>query len=206
MIGLTMAADGLTPVITMQSGYCGWVYGGRLSLLTGDWGGDDNSVFVNGRFSDDNILVTELYAGIELARRCGNATVRGLWRDRNAKLAERRARSKCGRRIHRIHWPRATNRRRFLVRACHPERSEGSTCAFAESSSMRRRPSRTGRPPRRLWRINACQFAHQIRFDTLRSELGRQLHEHRQPRSEPTVPTSPDSVRTHSPGSKVMMW
>jgi hypothetical protein len=77
MIGLTMAADGLTPVITMQGGYCGWVYGGRLSLLTGDWGGDDNSVFVNGRFSDDNILVTELYAGIELARRCGNATVRG---------------------------------------------------------------------------------------------------------------------------------
>jgi hypothetical protein len=77
MIGLTFAADGLTPLMTMQGGYCGWVYGGRISLLGGDWGGDDNSVFVDHRVRDDNVVVTELYAGAEIARRCGNATIRG---------------------------------------------------------------------------------------------------------------------------------
>jgi hypothetical protein len=77
MMGLTMAADGLTPVICMTGGYCGWVYGGRVSLLGGDWGGDDNTILLNGQFRDDNILVTELYAGAEIARRCRNATVRG---------------------------------------------------------------------------------------------------------------------------------
>jgi hypothetical protein len=77
MIGLTMAADGLTPVITMPGGYCGWVYGGRVSLLGGDWGGNDNSVFINQHFNDDNMLVTELYVGAEVARKCRNLTVRG---------------------------------------------------------------------------------------------------------------------------------
>jgi hypothetical protein len=76
MIGLTMAADGLTPIVAMQGGYCGWVYGGRLSLLGGDWGGDDNCLFIDHQVRDDNIVVTELYAGAEVARRCGYATVR----------------------------------------------------------------------------------------------------------------------------------
>ncbi len=77
MLGLTMAADGLTPLICMSGGYCGWVYGGRVSLLGGDWGGDDNCSFLDEQFRDDNVFVTELYAGAEIARKCRNATIRG---------------------------------------------------------------------------------------------------------------------------------
>jgi hypothetical protein len=77
MIGLTVAGDGLTPLFCNQSGYCGWVYGARLSLLGGDWSGNPNSAFLVQNFEDDNMLVTELYAGGEVARRCGAATVRG---------------------------------------------------------------------------------------------------------------------------------
>jgi hypothetical protein len=77
MIGLTMAADGLTPVFFTQCGYCGWVYGGRVSLLTGDWDGDENCAYINQQFYNDNTLVTELYAGIELARQVNNVTIRG---------------------------------------------------------------------------------------------------------------------------------
>lgn len=73
MIGLTMAADGLTKCHTFSSGgYIGWVYGGRLSLLGGDWGGDEDSLFIDHGIHDDNVLVTELYAGVEAGRRCGN--------------------------------------------------------------------------------------------------------------------------------------
>jgi hypothetical protein len=68
MLGLTMAADGLTKVVGNACGYCGWVYGGRLSLLGGDWGGDDNSLFIDSRVRDDNMVVTELYVGLEGAR------------------------------------------------------------------------------------------------------------------------------------------
>lgn len=77
LIGLTLAADGLTRVARFSSGYCGWVYGGRFSILGGDWGGDDNSVFVNQEVRDDNVLASELYVGAEVARRCGNVDVRG---------------------------------------------------------------------------------------------------------------------------------
>jgi hypothetical protein len=77
MIGLTMAADGLTGCHCFDRGYCGWVYGGRLSLLGGNWGGDDNSVFINHHVSGDNVLVTELYAGAQIGRRCGNFDVHG---------------------------------------------------------------------------------------------------------------------------------
>jgi hypothetical protein len=81
MLGLTMAADGLTPVLRMRNGYCGWVYGGRISILGGDWRSDAGSAFVNGRFRDDNTFVSELYLGAECARCCGRTTVRGrlLW-------------------------------------------------------------------------------------------------------------------------------
>ncbi|HEX3600305.1 MAG TPA: hypothetical protein VHU84_09175 [Lacipirellulaceae bacterium] len=77
MIGLTMAADGLTKCNCIQNGYCGWVYGGRLSLLGGDWGGDDNSVLIDHQVRDDNVVVTELYAGAEVGRRFGNIEVHG---------------------------------------------------------------------------------------------------------------------------------
>jgi hypothetical protein len=74
--GLTMAADGLTPLHNVSGGHFGLVYGGRLSLLSGNWGGDDNSVFVNNQERSDNVVVHELYAGIELARQCGFCLVR----------------------------------------------------------------------------------------------------------------------------------
>lgn len=75
MIGLTMAADGLTKCFTFSRGHCGFVYGGRVSLLGGDWGGDDGSVFIDNHVGDDNMLVTELYAGAEIARRLGHVDV-----------------------------------------------------------------------------------------------------------------------------------
>lgn len=75
LLGLTMAADGLTKCFTYSGGYCGLVYGGRVSLLGGDWGGDDNSAFIDHRVRDDNMLVTELYAGAEIARKLGPANV-----------------------------------------------------------------------------------------------------------------------------------
>jgi len=74
-IGLTLAADGLSPLGLFPRGHFGLVYGGRLSILGGDWGGDDNSLFINHQVRNDNVLVHELYAGVELARQCGIANV-----------------------------------------------------------------------------------------------------------------------------------
>jgi hypothetical protein len=71
LIGLTMAGDGMTPLGEFPGGHFGIVYGGRLSILAGNWGGDDNSQFVNQQTRNDNVLVHELYGGVELARRCG---------------------------------------------------------------------------------------------------------------------------------------
>jgi hypothetical protein len=68
LIGLTMAADGMTPLGAFPGGHFGLVYGGRLSILGGHWDGDDNSQFVNERVRNDNVLVHELFAGVELAR------------------------------------------------------------------------------------------------------------------------------------------
>ena len=73
--GLTMAADGLTACRCMPAGYCAWAYGGRISLLGGRWTGDDTSVFIDHPVADDNIVVTELYAGAQVGRRCGNFNV-----------------------------------------------------------------------------------------------------------------------------------
>jgi hypothetical protein len=71
LIGLTMAGDGMTPLGNFPGGHFGLVYGGRLSILGGNWGGDDTSVFVNRQVRNDNVLVHELYGGVELARRLG---------------------------------------------------------------------------------------------------------------------------------------
>ncbi len=75
MLGLTMAADGLTTCNLFSVGYLGWAYGGRVSILGGDWGGDSD--FVDHHVSDDNILVTELYAGGQFGRRFGNVDLHG---------------------------------------------------------------------------------------------------------------------------------
>ncbi len=70
LCGLTMAADGWTPIFDCNQGCFGWVYGGRLSILAGDWGGDENSDIINQRVQDDNVLVNELYVGLGFTRRC----------------------------------------------------------------------------------------------------------------------------------------
>jgi hypothetical protein len=69
LIGLTLAGDGMTPLGAFPGGHFGLVYGGRLSILGGNWGGDDDSQFVNHQARNDNVLVHELYGGVELARR-----------------------------------------------------------------------------------------------------------------------------------------
>jgi hypothetical protein len=58
LIGVTLAADVQTRIFSGQLGQWGVVYGGRLSLLGGDWGG-------NLPLRDDNVLVHELYGGVE---------------------------------------------------------------------------------------------------------------------------------------------
>jgi hypothetical protein len=72
-IGLTMAADGLTACHCIPDGYCAWAYGGRLSILGGDWTG--SSDFINHSAADDNIVVTELYAGAQVGRRFGGVNL-----------------------------------------------------------------------------------------------------------------------------------
>jgi hypothetical protein len=85
LLGLTMAADGFTPCFTSSAGSVGFVYGGRLSLLGGDWGHDDNHDFVTDRHRDDNVVVHELYAGIECSRcyRSCNVHARLAWEMQN---------------------------------------------------------------------------------------------------------------------------
>jgi hypothetical protein len=63
LFGLTLAGDGLTRLGVLPDGYFGLVYGGRLSILGGDWHGDNINPAHN-----DNVLVHELYGGIGLAR------------------------------------------------------------------------------------------------------------------------------------------
>jgi hypothetical protein len=69
LIGITLAADGLTLLGNFSGGHLGLVYGGRLSILGGDWGADDDSQFVDGQTRNDNVLAHELYGGVELTRR-----------------------------------------------------------------------------------------------------------------------------------------
>jgi hypothetical protein len=69
LIGLTLAGDGLTPLGLFPGGHFGLVYGGRLSILGGDWGGHAGSQFVDQEVRNDNVLASELYGGVELARR-----------------------------------------------------------------------------------------------------------------------------------------
>ncbi len=61
MIGLTLAADAQTRVFSGRLGQWGLVYGGRLSMLGGDWG----SNFVLASARDDTVTVQELYGGVE---------------------------------------------------------------------------------------------------------------------------------------------
>lgn len=80
LIGITAAADGWTPLFSGVHGCFGWTYGGRLSILAGDWSGDPDSEIVNELSRDDNVIVHELYAGIGYTKCCRNL-------DFNARLA-----------------------------------------------------------------------------------------------------------------------
>ena len=65
--GLTVAADARTPLYTYCANRLSFVYGARWSVLGGDWRGDNDIIdtVVRSQVRDDNILVTELYAGVE---------------------------------------------------------------------------------------------------------------------------------------------
>jgi hypothetical protein len=64
LLGMTAFAEGRTPLCTFQDGRIAWVFGGRLSILGGDWGGDAFNNFTGGSFQDDNLVVHELHAGV----------------------------------------------------------------------------------------------------------------------------------------------
>lgn len=68
LFGLTLAGDGLSRLGMFPGGYLGLVYGGRLSILGGDWHGDTGNTFLTSPAHNDNVLVHELYGGIEIAR------------------------------------------------------------------------------------------------------------------------------------------
>ena len=67
-VGLTVAADARTPLCTYCNNRWSFVYGARWSILGGDWEGDNDIVDTIGTTNivrDDNIVVTELYTGVE---------------------------------------------------------------------------------------------------------------------------------------------
>jgi hypothetical protein len=69
MLGMTFAADAYTPVCNFEGGLISWVYGARLSILGGDWNGDQTSDFIEAPLRDDNVVADEIYVGIQYARR-----------------------------------------------------------------------------------------------------------------------------------------
>jgi hypothetical protein len=70
MPGLTVAADGRT--VICRGGKSEWagVAGARWSLLGGDWDGDGNDLIDEVR--DDNVVVNEMYGGVEWVCRAGS--------------------------------------------------------------------------------------------------------------------------------------
>jgi hypothetical protein len=67
LLGITFAADGRTCLGSFQEGLFTWVYGGRLAILGGDWGGEQGNAFVTSLTQDDNVVVHELHSGIDYA-------------------------------------------------------------------------------------------------------------------------------------------
>jgi hypothetical protein len=77
LLGMTLAADARTPLCNFAEGTVAWVYGGRLSILGGDWGGSLSNDFVSAPVRDDNVVAEEIYVGVEFAKRCGEFNFRG---------------------------------------------------------------------------------------------------------------------------------
>ncbi|MCI0491583.1 MAG: hypothetical protein L0Z07_01445 [Planctomycetes bacterium] len=65
LLGMTVAADARTYLCSFQDGDFSFVYGARLSILGGDWGGDATNDFVDVPIRDDNVVADELRAGVE---------------------------------------------------------------------------------------------------------------------------------------------
>jgi hypothetical protein len=72
LLGMTFAAEGRTRLCSFHGGLVSWVYGGRVSILGGDWGAETGSDFLPGLTQDDNLVVHELLTGIDYAVRHGN--------------------------------------------------------------------------------------------------------------------------------------
>ena len=66
-LGLTVGADLRTLAFSHGCSRWSFVYGARLSLLGGNWKGDNDIIdtIFNPEVANDNMLVHELYAGIE---------------------------------------------------------------------------------------------------------------------------------------------
>jgi hypothetical protein len=77
LIGMTLAADARTPLCNFAEGTVSWVYGGRLSILGGDWGGSPTSDFLPAPLRDDNVMAEEIYVGVEYATGHRGFNVRG---------------------------------------------------------------------------------------------------------------------------------
>jgi hypothetical protein len=69
LLGMTFFIDGRAPLWSLADGRFSWIYGGRLSILGGDWGGDPSSLLVGGLIQDDNVVVHELHTGLDYAFR-----------------------------------------------------------------------------------------------------------------------------------------
>jgi hypothetical protein len=67
LLGMTFFIDGCTPLWSLEGGRFAWIYGGRLSILGGDWGGDSGSLLAGGLMQDDNVVVHELHTGLDYA-------------------------------------------------------------------------------------------------------------------------------------------
>lgn len=65
LVGMTFAIEGRTLFAPFHGGQISWVYGGRLSILGGDWGAEAGNDFVPALTQDDNVVVHELLAGID---------------------------------------------------------------------------------------------------------------------------------------------
>jgi hypothetical protein len=69
MGGVTLAAEGRTSIFAAESWGTAFVYGGRLSLLHGDWEGDNSDTMTPDtglNVQNERFIVPEVFTGVEL--------------------------------------------------------------------------------------------------------------------------------------------
>ena len=69
LIGMTLSADGRAPLFMVYGCRIAAVYGARLSILGGDWGGPAGNDFTGGLVQDDSVIVHELLGGVDVSTR-----------------------------------------------------------------------------------------------------------------------------------------